>query len=158
MGWLASWKGREGKRTTRVLRIFGVAYDYTRRGQRVRLRIGARVWAHIHVLTEASLRDALLWRTSLSSATAGPRSVMERVNCDGDVHDEIHSENHWVCLREAGKDTGVSVVRAAAVSVWVFWRRERARAAYPHTGGCGAQRNHFVTVDGHDVWAYVRIY
>lgn len=90
MGWLSSWKARAGKRTTRILRIFGVAYDYVRRGQKVRLRI-----------------------------------VMERVNCDGDVHDEIHSEEYWVCLREAGKDTGVSV------------------------------RNHFVTVDGHDVWAYV---
>ena len=90
MGWRASWKARAGKKNTRVLRIFGVAFDFIRRGQQARLRI-----------------------------------VMERVNCDGDVHDEIHSENHWICLREQGKDTGVSV------------------------------RNHFITVDGTDVWAYV---
>lgn len=28
------------------------------------------------------------------------RIVMERVNCDGDMHDEIHAEEHWTCLRD----------------------------------------------------------
>lgn len=64
MGWLASWKTRTGKRTSRVLRMFGIAYNLTKNGKRAQLRI-----------------------------------VMERVNCDGDMHDEIHAEEHWVCLR-----------------------------------------------------------
>ena len=49
--------------------------------------------------------------------------VMEKLNCSGDLHDEIHSESHWVCLRDEGVDTGASV------------------------------RNHYITVDGHDVKA-----
>eukprot|EP01043_Picozoa_sp_COSAG02_P018636 COSAG02_NODE_875_length_16279_cov_199.143078_6_plen_331_part_00 len=64
MGWLASWKTRTGKRTSRVLRMFGIAYNLTKNRKRAQLRI-----------------------------------VMERVNCDGDMHDEIHAEEHWVCLR-----------------------------------------------------------
>jgi hypothetical protein len=35
--------------------------------------------------------------------------VMERLNCNGDLHDEIHSEEHWCCLRDNGVDTGESV-------------------------------------------------
>lgn len=64
MGWLASWKTRTGKRTSRVLRMFGIAFNLTKNGKRAQLRI-----------------------------------VMERVNCDGDMHDEIHAEEHWTCLR-----------------------------------------------------------
>ena len=90
MGWHASWKTRTGKRTSRVLRMFGIAYNLTKNGKRAQLRI-----------------------------------VMERVTCDGDMHDEIHAEEHWTCLRDNGVDTGASV------------------------------RNQYVTVDGHDVWAYV---
>ena len=64
MGWLASWKTRTDKQTSRVLRMFGIAYNLTKNRKRAQLRI-----------------------------------VMERVNCDGDMHDEIHAEEHWVCLR-----------------------------------------------------------
>ena len=61
MGWLASWKTRTDKQTSRVLRMFGIAYNLTKNRKRAQLRI-----------------------------------VMERVNCDGDMHDEIHAEEHWV--------------------------------------------------------------
>ena len=91
MGWCASWKARAPqRRTSRVLRMFGIAYDFIKSGKRARLRI-----------------------------------VMERVNCDGDMHDEIHAEDHWACLRDNGVDTGVSV------------------------------RSSYWTTDGNDVWAYL---
>jgi hypothetical protein len=70
MGWLASWKTRTGKQTSRVLRMFGIAYNLTKNCKRAQLRI-----------------------------------VMERVNCDGDMHDEIHAEEHWVCLRASTPPT-----------------------------------------------------
>ena len=60
-----------------------------------------------------------------SGKRARLRIVMERVNCDGDMHDEIHAEDHWACLRDNGVDTGVSV------------------------------RSSYWTPDGTDVWAYL---
>lgn len=51
--------------------------------------------------------------------------VLEHVDCDGDLHDTIHSSDNWECLRSGGEDTGARLKSRYATTdadddAWAF--------------------------------------
>ena len=51
--------------------------------------------------------------------------ILERVECDGDLHDTIHDSDNWECLRSGGEDTGAKLKSRFATTdadddAWAF--------------------------------------
>jgi serine/threonine protein kinase len=67
---------------------------------------------------------AVSWESGPGVGDPQLHLVMERLSCEGDIHDEIDRTENWVLLRSNGVDTGASfrnqLVMRTRLDVWAY--------------------------------------